>query len=122
MEHMVLFTDICPYIVVWTFVIILILLVFVCKIWRFGKKHPEIFRPDTTAEDKQMRIMKAELRRRYTNKLMQSLLLIFIWMIGVIAICFAPNSSTLSGQAWFILAYAMCGILWVLLFIQRKPK
>lgn len=122
MEHEVLVRDVLPYIEIWTGFIIAILLLVTYHIWSLGKQHPEIFQPDTTAEDKQMRRQKAELRRQYNNQTIKALSLSFVWMIGMIIICFGFNSQSLTNQAWFILVVLSGGLLLMILLIHQKPK
>lgn len=122
MEQEVLLKDVLPYIWVWTVAIACILSVFAYRIWRFGKKYPEIFKPDTTSEDKQLRIQKAELRRQYNNKSMVSISIIFVWMIGIVVICLRIESKAPTSQGWFILSLAVLGILLILTSFIRKPK
>ncbi|MBO6281957.1 MAG: hypothetical protein J6N49_05460 [Alphaproteobacteria bacterium] len=122
METEVLAKDVLPYIQVWTLAIIFVLLILTYHLWHFGKKYPEIFQEDTSAEDQKIRLRKAELRRRYNNKSMLSISVIFIWMIGMVGICFGFESSALTAQGWGILALAVYAVLWVLSMLQRKPK
>ena len=122
MEQEVLLKDVLPYIWVWTLAIVCILSVLAYRLWRFGKKYPEIFKPDTTAEDKQLLIQKAELRRQYNNQSMISIAVIFVWTIGMVVICFGFAGSAPTIQGWGILVFAICIILWILSMIQRKPN
>lgn len=122
MEHTVLVKDVLPYIWVWTVMIAFILLALVYHLWRFGKKYPEIFNSDTTAEDNQSKIQKTELRRQYGNKSMLSISIIFVWVIGIVAICCGFDSSVMTRQGWFLLAFAACAILWILSSMRRKPR
>lgn len=126
MEHEVLLKDVLPYIWVWTLAIVAVLSVLAYRLWRFGKKYPEIFKPDTTAEDRQSRLQKAELRRQYNNQSIASLAFIFVWPVGMVVICFGSAGSTLGSaltiQGWFMIVFAICIILWVLSMVQRKPK
>ena len=126
MEHEVLLKDALPYIevwtVVWTVAIIAILLILACHIWRFGKKHPEIFQKDADTDEKNAASQKAELRRQYHNKTMISMSVAFIWAIGMLVICYAFDGSTLKNQAWFLLIIIVASVLWVLSMIKRKPQ
>ena len=121
MEKEVLLKDILPYIEVWTWTIILIMSVLVYQIWRFQKQHPEIFQSDTTAEDKRWLKEKAEMRRQYHNQAILSFSVVFVWMIGMVVICFFAGSVSTT-QGWFIVVFAVCAILWVLSLVQHKPK
>lgn len=115
----VLLKDVLPYIQMWTGVIIAILIMVIYYFWRFERRHPEIFQPDTTADDKQWLHRKAELRRRYHNKAMMAFVVVFIWMVGLtlIFLGFAPTN-----QGWFMLIFAVFLILWVLSLMQRESK
>ena len=120
MEQEVLLKDVLTYICVWTLAIACILLVLAYCLWQFGKKHPEIFQQDTAIRDKQKLLQKAELQRQYHNKSMLSISIIFVWIIGMILICFGFERSSLPTQGWFLLVFSVCCILWVLSLIKRK--
>ena len=122
MEQEVLLKDVLPYIWVWTVMIAFILLALAYHLWRLGKKYPEIFNSDTTAENSLSKIQKAELQRQYNNKSMLSITIIFVWMIGIVAICCGFDSSAMTKQGWFLLIFAICAILWILSLLQRKPR
>lgn len=122
MEQNVLLGDVMPYILAWTMIITLILSVFVHRSWKFGKRHPEIFKPDTTAETKQERLQKAELRRQYNNQAMVFFSLVFAWMIGTIIIIFCSLNSASSTQGWYIITISVLAIIWLFMMMQRKPK
>ena len=122
MKQEVLLSNILPYIQVWTLTIISILLVLTYRIWRFGKQHHEIFQQNTAIRDKQKLLQKAELQRQYHNKSMLAISIIFVWIIGMVVICFGFEKSSLPTQGWFLLVFAVCCILWVVSLIKRKPK
>ena len=122
MEHAVLVKDVLPYIEVWTIAIIAILSALACHIWRFGKKHPEIFLPDADTDKKDVAAQKEELCRQYHNKTMISMLIAFIWAIGMLVICYAFDGSTSKNQGWFMLIILAVIVLWVLSMIKRKPQ
>ena len=118
----VLFKDVLSYITGWTTFIILVMLWFTYRIWQFGKKHPEIFQPDTTAEDKQKLLQKAELRRQYHNKSILAVLTAFVWVIGIVVICLNFDRSAATGQSWFLLVFATLAVIWIILQIKGKKK
>ena len=89
---------------------------------RFQKQHPEIFQPDTTADDKQWLHHKNELRRQYYNKSMLSISVVLVWMIGMVVICFGFDASAITNQGWFLLGFAVIVILWVLSMTQHKKQ
>lgn len=122
MEQEVLLTDVLPYIWGWTLGIALIILMQAYRLWRFGKKYPEIFKQETTIKDKQLCSQKNELQRQYHNQSMISISVIFVWIIGMVLICFSFDGNALTNQGWFILILAICIILWILSMIKRKPK
>lgn len=122
MEPDVLLRDVLPYIWAWTLTIAFVLLILAYWLWRFGKQHPEIFQPYTTSADNQMRRQKAELQRQYNNKSMLSISVIFIWMIGMVVICFGFDGLQQTFQGWFIVVFAVLIIIWIVSMIQRKPK
>ena len=122
MTQEILFKDILPYLQLWTGIVILILLISAYRIWRFGKQHPEIFQPDTTAESKDLRIRKAELRKLYNNKSMMSISVIFVWIIGVVLICYVFDFSAMDARGWFLLLFAVFAVLWVISSLQQKSK
>lgn len=122
MEQDILLKDVLPYIWAWTLTIAFVLLVLAYRLWCFGKQHPEIFQPDATSADKQMCRQKAELRRQYHNQSMISISFIFIWVIGMIAICFGFNGFQLTFQGWFVVGFAVLIIIWMLSMIQCKPN
>ena len=113
MEQEILFKDVLPYIEIWTFAIVFLISALTYSIWRIGKKHPEIFKPDTTAENKQTLLQREDLRRQYNNKCMLSVSFVFVWMIGIAAICLCFDKSELTTQGWFILLFAAVAILWI---------
>ena len=119
MRQDILVQDVIPYIQVWTGVIIAILIMMLYHFWRFEKQHPEIFQPDTTAERKQWRYQKAELRRQYHNRTMMSFVIVFVWMLGMMLIClgFSPTRS-----GWFMLVFVGLIILWIVSLMHRHPK
>ena len=120
MKQEVLLSNVLPYIEIWTFAIIAVLSVLTYRIWRFGKQHPEIFQRDTAIRDKQKLLQKAELQRQYHNKSMLSISIIFVWIMGMVVICFGFEGTLLPTQGWFLLAFALCCLLWVLFLIKRK--
>lgn len=122
MGQEVLLKDVLPYMWYWTFVIALILLIQAYRLWRFGKKHPEIFQPDTTAEDKRLLFQKAEWRRCYQNQSMLSLSIAFVWIIGIVIISIGFDNASPHNQGWFLVGLSFFMILWVLSLIKRKPK
>ena len=122
MKQDVLLRDVFPYIEIWTLLIAAILAALAYHIGCFGKKYPEIFRPDTTAEDKRLLLQKEELRRQYNNKSMMSFSVIFVWMIGMFLICFGFNGFASTMQGAFIFVFSVCILLWIVSLIQRKPK
>ena len=115
----ILLKDVLPYIQMWTGVIIAVLIMVIYYFWRFERQHPEIFQPDTTADDKQWLYQKAELRRQYHNKTMMSFVIVFVWMLGMVLIClgFSPTQS-----GWFMLFFIGLIILWVVSLMQHKSK
>ena len=121
MKQEVLLSNVLPYIQVWTLTIIWILLVLTYRIWRFGKQHPEIFQQDTAIRDKQKLLQKAELQRQYHNKSMLAISIIFVWIIGMVMICFGFERSS-QPQGWYLQALSVCTILWILSLLQRKLK
>lgn len=122
MEQEVLFKDVQLYIVGWTIFILFVLLVLTYRIQRFGKKHPEIFQPDNTREDKQKLLQKAEWRRQYHNQTMVAISTMFVWMIGIIVICLHFDSSTATGRSYFLLVFTALAGVWILSQIKRKQK
>ena len=113
----VLLKDVMLYIQIWTGAIIFFLFGMLYYFWRFKKQHPEVFQPDTTVEDKRWRQQKAELQRQYNNKVMLSLAVVFIWIIGMMLIC---NNFASTGRGWFLLVYALCAALWVMSLMRKK--
>ena len=69
---------------IWTIMVLVALLMTNYQMWRLGKKHPEIFQPDTTADDKRWLVQKAELRRQYYNRFILSFMIMMIWSIALI--------------------------------------
>ena len=122
MKTGIMFADVRPYIMIWTYVIIVFLLAMLCYFWRFKKQNPEVFQPDTTADEKQWLQHKNELRRQYYNKSMLSISVVFVWMIGIVIICFDFDYSAISNQGWFLLGFAIIAILWVLSMTQQKKQ
>ena len=122
METEIMFADVRPYIMIWTYLIVAFLLAMLCYFWRFKKQHPEVFQPDTTADDKQWLHHKNELRRQYYNKSMLSVSVVFVWIIGIVVICFDFDYSAISNQGWFLLGFAVIVILWVLSMTQQKKQ
>ena len=122
MKQDLLLREVLPFIGIWTLLIVVILVILIYHIWCFGKKYPEIFIPDTTTGSKCLLRQKAALRRRYNSKIMLYFSVIFIWMIGIVAICFGWNNSGHSLIGWFVLCISVCTILCLLSFIQRGRK
>ena len=122
MKTGIMFADVRPYIMIWTYVIVVFLLAMLCYFWRFKKQNPEVFQPDTTADEKQWLQHKNELRRQYYNKSMLSISVVFVWMIGIVIICFDFDYSAISNQGWFLLGFAIIAILWVLSMTQQKKQ
>ncbi len=122
MKTEIMFADVRPYIMIWTYLIVAFLLVMLCYFWRFKKQHPEVFQPDTTADDKQWLHHKNELRRQYYNQSMLSISVVFVWMIGMVVICFGFDGSAITNQGWLLLCFAFVAILWVLSMMQQKIK
>ena len=120
MKQEVLFRDVLPYIEAWTLVIAIVMLVFIYNIWRFGRKHPEIFKKDDKSENLQVLDHRAELRRQYHNKSVWAMLLTSVWMLGMMAIFLWFDSSSPNVQSWFLQVFALVFIVWFLLQIQRK--
>jgi len=121
MEQDVLLKDVLPYIEVWTGIAIVVLLISAYKLWNFSRKHPEIFQADKTSDTPAQRSEKAELRRQYNNKLVLYLSFIFVWVIGMVAICFGFNSFQLTFQEWSLLTLSVLIIIWILSMLKRKP-
>ncbi len=115
----ILFKDVVPYMQIWSSIILVVLIVLTYQIWRFSKKYPQIFMRDTTADSKQHLQEKAELRRIYHNKTMSFFVFVFVWMLGMFAICygFAPDNRSL-----YVSAIAFMFLLLVVSMMQRKPK
>lgn len=122
MKTEIMFADVRPYIMIWTYLIVAFLLAMLCYFWRFKKQHPEVFQPDTTADDKQKIAQKNELRRQYYNKSILSVSVVFVWIIGIVIICFDFDYSAISNQGWFLLGFAVIVILWVLSMTQQKKQ
>ena len=122
MEQNVMVEDVMPYIVAWSFLITLILGVITLRSWKFGQHHPEIFKPDTTAEDLLERQQKAELRRQYNNQSMLFFSLVFIWVIGTVAISLRFLNSATTTMGWKVIAISGLAIVWILSMVQRKSK
>ncbi|MBR1648016.1 MAG: hypothetical protein IJ689_00265 [Alphaproteobacteria bacterium] len=118
MEQEVLLEDVLPYIQLWTLAVAAVLLVMSYRLWHFSKQHPEIFKADKTNDDKRASLEKADLRRRYNNESMLSLSVIFIWVIGMVLICF--NFSSPTPQGWFLLVFAVCAVLWVCMALKKN--
>lgn len=114
--------DVLSYIQIWTGMVIIFLLGIITHLWRFKRRHPEISEPDTTADDKQWLHHKNELRRQYYNKSMLSVSVVFVWIIGIVIICFDFDYSAISNQGWFLLGFAVIVILWVLSMTQQKKQ
>lgn len=79
MKTEIMFADVRPYIMIWTGFVIMFLLTMIVYFRHFQKQHPEIFQPDTTADDKQWLHHKNELRRQYYNK---SILSVSVFLCG----------------------------------------
>lgn len=122
MKTEIMFADVRPYIMIWTGFVIMFLLTMIVYFRHFQKQHPEVFQPDTTADDKQRIAQKNELRRQYHNQSMLSISVVFVWMIGVVVICFGFDGSAITNQGWFLLGFAVIVILWVLSMMQQKIK
>jgi hypothetical protein len=122
MEQNVMVENVMPYIVAWSFLITLILGVITLRSWKFGRQHPEIFKPDTTAEDLRERQQKAELRRQYNNQSMLFFSLVFIWVIGTVAISLRFLNSATTTMGWKVIAISGLAIVWILSMVQRKSK
>ena len=120
MKTEIMFADVRPYIMIWTGFVIMFLLTMIVYFRHFQKQHPEVFQPDTTADDKQWLHHKNELRRQYYNKSMLSVSVVFVWIIGIVIICF--DYSAISNQGWFLLGFAVIVILWVLSMTQQKKQ
>lgn len=110
--------DVLPYIQIWTGMVIVFLLWLSGNLWRFKRRHPEISEPDTTADDKLWLSQKAELRRRYNNKVMFGFVVVFLWAAGMILICSArPTAYT-----WSVLAVIILALFLPLSGINRRPR
>ena len=122
MKTEIMFADVRPYIMIWTGFVIMFLLTMIVYFRHFQKQHPEIFQPDTTADNKQRIAQKNELRRQYHNQSMLSISVVFVWIIGIVVICFDFDYSAISNQGWFLLGFAVIVILWVLSMTQQKKQ
>lgn len=110
--------DVLPYIQIWTGMVIIFLLGIITHLWRFKRRHPEVFEPDTTADDKLWLSQKAELRRQYNNKVMFGFVVVFLWAAGMILICSArPTAYT-----WSVLAVIILALFLPLSGINRRPR
>lgn len=119
METEFLSESLLPYIRIWTIVIIIYLVAFGYYLWRFKKQNPEIFEPDTTADNPQWLCRKKELQQRFFNKVMVPFVMTFVWMAGIIIIVSAPLRTRQTGM---ILSVVSVLILFALINIMRKPK
>ena len=122
MKTEIMFADVRPYIMIWTGFVIMFLLTMIVYFRHFQKQDPEIFQPDTTADNKQRIAQKNELRRQYHNQSMLSISVVFVWIIGIVVICFDFDYSAISNQGWFLLGFAVIVILWVLSMTQQKKQ
>lgn len=111
--------DVLPAIQLWTLAVIACLSLLWCYMWKFKKKNPEIFEPDTTAENKQMRQRKNDLRGKYYKMIVFSFAIMFLWIAGVVVILSPYMQARQSGMVLGVVLFiAFC----VLADVWRKPK
>lgn len=117
MKQDILLKDVLPCIQIWTFFIASVLLLLLYWLLRFKKEHPDIFQPDTTADNHQTLRQKAELRRQYNNKSILAVSISLAWICGIALACnyFVPTI-----QNFFIFGFIVLVILWIFSLLQHK--
>ena len=110
--------DVIPYVVAWSGIIVILLLLVLVRIRQFEQQHPEMNLQKTKADRKQ-ELRKSELRRRYKNMVVYGFSLVFMWIIGLMLIL---TMFKLTQRDWFILIFALCGLLWTLSGFKKSRE
>lgn len=112
MEQTILFTDVRSYIVIWSLIVLVFLIVMLAHILRFAKKHPELKHAEDDPKNQ-------DLVRHACNMTMYAFCLMFVWAAGIM---FIVGGFKLSGYNWLPLLLILAAMALPLMGIKRKKK